>query len=61
MQSGEACQLDRIALSGAENEYVFSREYAVSLDGQDSIRHIRNEFLIPSKANLRSATLRQEG
>ncbi|KAI9052312.1 hypothetical protein LZ554_003665 [Drepanopeziza brunnea f. sp. 'monogermtubi'] len=34
-----------------------SREYAVSLDVQDSLHHTREEFLIPSKAQLKIKSL----
>jgi hypothetical protein len=39
---------------------VSSREYALSLDAQDSVSHIREQFLIPSKAQLKADSL-QEG
>ncbi len=34
-----------------------SREYAESLDAQDPLSKLRNEFLIPSKADLKRPTL----
>lgn len=34
-----------------------SKEYAAALDAQDPLRHLRDEFLIPSKADLQRATL----
>ncbi len=34
-----------------------SKEYAESLDAKDPLRHLRNEFLIPSRADLRRPTL----
>jgi len=40
---------------------VHSREYAVSLDAQDSLRHLRNEFLIPTKAQLEAKSLPEAG
>lgn len=36
---------------------AFSREYAESLDATDSLRHFRDEFIIPSKADLKRKTL----
>ncbi|APA08275.1 hypothetical protein sscle_03g030450 [Sclerotinia sclerotiorum 1980 UF-70] len=38
-------------------QHMNSREYAVSQDVQDPLRQIRNEFLIPSTADLRARTL----
>lgn len=35
----------------------FTREYAQSLDAQDPLRHFRQEFLIPSKNDLKKKTL----
>jgi hypothetical protein len=34
-----------------------SKEYAESLDAQDPLRKLRNEFIIPSKADLKRPTL----
>lgn len=34
-----------------------SREYAESLDAQDPLRHLRGEFIIPSRADLKRPTL----
>jgi hypothetical protein len=34
-----------------------SKEYARKLDEEDPLRHFRDEFLIPSKADLKSKTL----
>jgi kynureninase len=34
-----------------------SKEYAESLDSQDPLRHLRNEFIIPSEADLKRPTL----
>jgi kynureninase len=36
---------------------ISSRQYAASLDQQDPLKHLRDEFLIPSKASLRSKSL----
>lgn len=38
-----------------------TREYAAFLDSQDPLKHIRKEFLIPSKADLKSKTLVTQG
>ncbi|KAK6610615.1 kynureninase [Botrytis cinerea] len=42
---------------GQRDQHMNSREYAVSQDAQDPLRHIRNEFLIPSTADLQAKTL----
>ncbi|KAL2057723.1 hypothetical protein ABVK25_002107 [Lepraria finkii] len=34
-----------------------SRGYATQLDNQDTLRHLRKEFIIPTKADLKSKTL----
>jgi kynureninase len=34
-----------------------SKEYAHMLDSQDPLKHLRNEFIIPSKADLKRLTL----
>jgi kynureninase len=44
-----------------ENLHVYSRENAVSLDAQDPLRHIRQEFLIPSKGQLKAESLSEAG
>lgn len=36
---------------------ISSREYAVSLDAQDPLSHLRSQFLIPSKAQLKAESL----
>lgn len=41
----------------AQGRHVYCREYAVSLDAQDPLRHMSKEFFIPSKAELRSKSL----
>jgi kynureninase len=38
-----------------------SREEAVSLDARDPLRHLRQEFHIPSKAQLRAKSLPDAG
>ncbi|KAH7393470.1 kynureninase [Cadophora sp. MPI-SDFR-AT-0126] len=40
-----------------ESPHVYSREYAVSLDSQDSLKQTRDEFFIPSKAQLKVNSL----
>jgi len=40
---------------------VFSEQYATSLDAQDPLRHLRKQFLIPSKADLRATSLPEAG
>lgn len=38
------------------NNY-YSRAHAESLDEQDSLKHLRQEFIIPTKNDLKSRTL----
>lgn len=35
----------------------YSRTYAENLDEQDSLKHLRHEFIIPTKDDLKSRTL----
>lgn len=35
----------------------FSRKYAESLDAEDPLREFRDQFVIPSKADLKRKTL----
>ncbi|KAF5875630.1 putative kynureninase protein [Botrytis fragariae] len=42
---------------GQRDQHMNTREYAVSQDAQDPLRQIRNEFLIPSTADLQARTL----
>ncbi|KAF7921141.1 uncharacterized protein EAE98_008567 [Botrytis deweyae] len=42
---------------GQRDQHMNSREYAVSQDAQDPLRQIRDEFLIPSTADLQARTL----
>ena len=44
-----------------QSPHVYSREYAVPLDSQDSLKHTRDEFLIPSKAQLKVKSLPEAG
>jgi kynureninase len=44
-----------------DTSHVYRREYAVSLDAQDPLRNLRDEFLIPSKAQLKAKTLSEVG
>ena len=50
-----------MASTEGESKHVDSREYAVSLDAQDPLRHLRREFLIPSKEQLKSESLPEAG
>jgi kynureninase len=50
-----------MASTEGESQHVDSREYAVSLDAQDPLRHLRREFLIPSKEQLKSKSLPEAG
>lgn len=44
-----------------EDLHVYSREYAVSLDAQDSLNQTRSEFLIPTQAQLKAESLPEAG
>ena len=50
-----------MAFPDGQSQHVYSKDYAVSLDAQDSLSHLRNEFLIPTKADLKSKTLSAAG
>ena len=41
--------------------HVLGREYAVSLDAQDPLHHIREDFYIPSKGQLKAKDLSEAG
>jgi len=45
----------------AEEEDLESIEYAQRLDEQDPLRHLREQFIIPSKADLKRTTLDRPG
>lgn len=47
--------------SGDSSSHVLSREYAVSLDAQDLLGHMRAQFLIPTKAQLELKSLPEAG
>lgn len=40
---------------------IQSRDYAVALDSNDPLHHIRAEFCIPSKADIRATSLPELG
>lgn len=40
---------------------ALTRHYAESLDAQDPLRSLREEFLIPSKGNLKTTRLTEHG
>lgn len=40
-----------------EMESLLSKEHAEELDKKDPLRHLRAEFIFPSKADLKSKTL----
>jgi hypothetical protein len=52
---------DHHQLDVPQDEDVFTRTHAVTLDGQDVLGHLRREFLVPSKADLKSETLSLQG
>lgn len=45
----------------AQEEDINSLEYAQRLDKQDPLRHLREQFIIPSKADLKRTTLDRPG
>ncbi|KAB8338803.1 hypothetical protein FH972_021749 [Carpinus fangiana] len=44
----------------AVDSKIFTREYAEEQDKQDPLRHLREEFQIPSKADLKATSLKDE-
>jgi hypothetical protein len=44
-----------------QGQRMNSRDYAVSQDAQDPLRQIRDQFLIPSKADLKAESLSSLG
>ncbi|PGH21411.1 kynureninase [Polytolypa hystricis UAMH7299] len=40
-----------------DDEYVYTREYAESLDKEDPLRQFKDQFIIPSKADLTRKTI----
>jgi len=42
-------------------EDIESIEYAKNLDKKDALRHLREQFIIPSKADLKRTTLDRPG
>jgi len=45
----------------AQEKDIESIEYARRLDKQDPLRHLREQFIIPSKADLKRTTLDRPG
>lgn len=45
----------------ADEAAMDTLDYAKSLDEQDPLRHLRSQFIIPSKADLKSNTLSPPG
>ena len=50
-------QSRHVSTSTAASNDVFSKEFAQALDAQDSLKHLRDEFIIPTKADLKRPTL----
>lgn len=44
-----------------DGKEAFSAQYAAALDTQDPLRHLRKQFLIPSKADLKATALQEPG
>ena len=44
-------------MSGNRFISELGRDYAVQLDKDDELRHLRNEFIVPTKRDLQSKTL----
>ena len=40
-----------------DTEEALTRKYAETLDANDPLKHLRKEFIVPTKANLKSKTL----
>jgi kynureninase len=40
---------------------INTRDYAERLDQQDPLKHLRDEFIIPTKADLKRKTLTRSG
>ena len=51
----------RKAMSAPQGLNDCSRGYATQLDNQDRLRHLRKEFIVPTKADLKSKTLGNPG
>jgi hypothetical protein len=51
--------MDSEPINFSSFENPFAAEVATSLDSADSLNHLREEFLIPSKSNLKKPTLSQ--
>src|SRR5436305_15332801 len=47
---------DSVAVSEPDKD-EFARKYAEALDAQDPLRHFRQEFIIPTKADLKRKTI----
>lgn len=45
----------------ADDIRAYKKEYAEALDAQDPLRSFRDEFIIPSKNDLKRKTLAAEG
>jgi len=45
----------------AQEEDIESLAYAQNLDKKDALRHLREQFIIPSKADLKRTTLDRPG
>jgi hypothetical protein len=56
----QAQELDSSSHSN-EHAQVLTREHAESLDKLDPLQHLRAQYFIPSKENLRSKTLSASG
>ena len=48
-------------MATSEGVTDYSRDYAIYLDTQDRLGHLRDEFVIPTKADLKSKTLAHSG
>lgn len=46
-----------IGTGSGNYENYYSRAHAESLDEQDPLKHLRREFIIPTKHDLKSRTL----
>lgn len=46
-----------LSLPYRDDTHASEKEYAESLDAQDPLHHLREQFIIPSKEDLRRKTL----
>lgn len=45
----------------AESNVLLDKDHALAMDKADSLRHLRDEFIFPTKENLKAKTLPRPG